>query len=393
MLLCSAINKENAMKIGFDGKRAAQNFTGLGNYSRYALEAMLAGYPAEEYSVYIPKDVENGKFDAILSASHGAMKKVLPVGWFAKKLKSLWRVWGVTADLCRDKVDIYHGLSNELPLTIRRAWPQVKSVVTIHDLIFLKCPGCYPVIDRNIYNYKFRKACINADHVIAVSECTKRDIVQEYGISPGKISVIYQGCDPLFAVQPSSERIAEIKEKYSLPDKFVVSVGTIEERKNLLSVVKALTHLPSDVHLVAVGRRTKYTSLIDDYVRENNLQSRVHLLHGVPYADLPVIYRCADVFAYMSIYEGFGIPLLEALNSRVPVVAATGSCLEEAGGPGSKYTAPYDVEAIAAAISDCFVPAVRDEMVARGVEWAQNFTQEKFARETMECYRKVLGNR
>ena len=393
MLLCSAINKENAMKIGFDGKRAAQNFTGLGNYSRYALEAMLAGYPAEEYSVYIPKDVDNGKFDAILSASCGAMKKVLPVGWFAKKFKSLWRVWGVTADLCRDKVDIYHGLSNELPLTIRRAWPQVKSVVTIHDLIFLKCLGCYPVIDRNIYNYKFRKACINADHVIAVSECTKRDLVQEYGISPGKISVIYQGCDPLFAVQPSSERIAEIKEKYSLPDKFVVSVGTIEERKNLLSVVKALAHLPSDVHLVAVGRRTKYTSLIDDYVRENNLQGRVHLLHGVPYADLPVIYRCADVFAYMSIYEGFGIPLLEALNSRVPVVAATGSCLEEAGGPCSKYTAPYDVEAIAAAISECFVPAVRDEMVARGVEWAQNFTQEKFAQETMECYRKVLGNK
>ena len=162
MLLCSAINKENAMKIGFDGKRAAQNFTGLGNYSRYALEAMLAGYPAEEYSVYIPKDVDNGKFDAILSTSCGAMKKVLPVGWFAKKFKSLWRVWGVTADLCRDKVDIYHGLSNELPLTIRRAWPQVKSVVTIHDLIFLKCPGCYPVIDRNIYNYKFRKACFHA---------------------------------------------------------------------------------------------------------------------------------------------------------------------------------------------------------------------------------------
>ena len=379
------------MKIGFDGKRAAQNFTGLGNYSRYALEALLAGYPAEDYSVYIPKDVDNTKFDAILTASRGAMKKILPAGRWSRKLKSLWRVWGVTTDLCRDGVELYHGLSNELPLNIRKAWPQVKSVVTIHDLIFLKCPSCYPVIDRNIYDYKFRKACVNADHVIAVSECTKRDIVQEYGIAPEKISVIYQGCDPLFAVTATEERKAEIRAKYSLPSKFVVSVGTIEERKNLLSVVKALSLLPADVHLVAVGRRTKYTSLVDDYVRENNLQERVHLLHGVPYTDLPVIYQCADVFAYMSIYEGFGIPLLEALNSRVPVVAATGSCLEEAGGPGSKYTAPYDVEAISSAIKECFVPEVRDKMIEQGVEWAQNFTQERFARETMECYKMVLG--
>lgn len=379
------------MKIGFDGKRAAQNFTGLGNYSRYALEALLAGYPAEEYSVYIPKDVDNAKFDAILTASRGAMKKILPAGWWSKKLKSLWRVWGVTDDLCRDGVELYHGLSNELPLNIRKAWPLVKSVVTIHDLIFLKCPSCYPVVDRNIYDYKFRKACVNADHVIAVSECTKRDIVQEYGIAPEKISVIYQGCDPLFAVTATAERKAEIRAKYSLPSKFIVSVGTIEERKNLLSVVKALSLLPADVHLVAVGRRTKYTSLVDDYVRENNLQERVHLLHGVPYIDLPVIYQCADVFAYMSIYEGFGIPLLEALNSRVPVVAATGSCLEEAGGPGSKYTAPYDVEAIAAAVKECFVPEVRNKMVEKGIEWAQNFTQERFARETMECYKMVQG--
>lgn len=379
------------MKIGFDGKRAAQNFTGLGNYSRYALEAMLSGFPSDEYNVYIPKEVENMKFDAILSSSAGAIKKILPAGRLNNWFRSLWRVWGITDDLMRDEIDIYHGLSNELPLTIRRAWPKVKSVVTIHDLIFLKCPGCYPIIDRNIYNYKFRKACVNADHIIAVSECTKRDIVQEYGIPPEKISVIYQGCDPLFAVIPTAERVAEVKEKYSLPSRFIVSVGTIEERKNLLSVVKALPHLPADIHLVAVGRRTKYTSLIDDYVRDNNLQDRVHLLHGVPYADLPVIYRCADVFAYMSIYEGFGIPLLEALNSRVPVVAATGSCLEEAGGPGSKYTAPYDVEAIAAAISACFVPSVRETMIAQGVEWAKNFTQEKFARETMECYRKVLA--
>jgi glycosyltransferase involved in cell wall biosynthesis len=379
------------MKIGYDGKRAAQNFTGLGNYSRYVLEALAGSFPGEEYLVYVPKDDENKKFDSILSAAAGAIRKVLPTGHWDKKFRSLWRVWGITDDIARDGVQVFHGLSNELPLNIRRISGNVKSVVTVHDLIFLKCPECYPFIDRNIYNYKFRRACVNADRVIAVSECTKRDIVKHYGIAPEKIDVIYQGCDSLFAMQASEEDKAAMRKKYSLPAKFVVSVGTIERRKNLLSVVKALSSLPEDVHLVAVGRRTKYTALIDEYVQKNNLQNRVHLLHGVPYADLPVIYQCADVFAYMSIYEGFGIPLLEALNCRVPVVAATGSCLEEAGGPGSKYTAPYDVEAIASAIKECFVPEVRETMIAQGLEWAAKFTPENFAQQTMNCYRKLLS--
>ena len=381
------------MKIGFDGKRAAQNFTGLGNYSRYALEALVKFYPNEEYNVYIPKDVNNPKFGGILNNSNGRMKKCLPLSGSARKFKSIWRVWGVTKSVASDGVQVFHGLSNELPLNIRSVSPGVKSVVTVHDVIFRRLPQCYPVIDRKIYDFKFRRACRNADHVIAVSECTKRDIVKDYGISPDKVSVIYQGCAPLFAQPVAPERVAEVKRKYALPEKFIVSVGTIEERKNLLSVVKALIHLPQDIHLVAVGRRTKYTSLIDKFVAENGLQDRVHLLHGVPYLDLPVIYKCADVFAYMSIYEGFGIPLLEALNSRVPVIAATGSCLEEAGGPGSLYVAPFDVEAIAAAVKRCMQPAVREKMVADGVEWASRFTMEQFAHQTMECYKKVLAQK
>ena len=381
------------MKIGFDGKRAAQNFTGLGNYSRYALEALAKYYPDEEYRVYIPKDVDNPKFEDILSAAAGAMKKVLPHSAAARRLKSLWRVWGVTKSLATDGVQVFHGLSNELPLNIRKASPGVMSVVTVHDVIFRRLPGCYPVIDRMIYDYKFRRACRNADHVIAVSECTKRDIVNDYGISPDKVTVIYQGCDPLFAEPINKERMAEIKAKYSLPDKFIVSVRTIEERKNLLSVVKSLLLLPDDIHLVAVGRRTKYTALVDKFVAENHLEHRVHLLHGVPYVDLPVIYRCADVFAYMSLYEGFGIPLLEALNSRVPVVAATGSCLEEAGGPGSIYVEPFDVAAIAGAVKRCLLPDVKEAMVAAGLDWAARFSMERFAHETMDCYKMLTGEK
>lgn len=379
------------MKIGFDGKRAARNFTGLGNYSRYALEALVKYYPGDEYNVYVPKDALNPKFEQIVATAGGRMSKILPLKAFARRFKSLWRVWGVTESLPVDGVHVFHGLSNELPLNIRKVSPAVKSVVTVHDIIFRRLPWCYPFVDRLIYDFKFRRACHNADHVIAVSECTKRDIVNDYGVSPDKVSVIYQGCDSLFAQSATAGRVAEVRRRYSLPDKFIVSVGTIEERKNLLSVVKALLLLPDDVHLVAVGRRTKYTTLIDRFVAENGLGRRVHLLHNVPYADLPVIYRCADVFAYMSLYEGFGIPLLEALNSRVPVIAATGSCLEEAGGPGSLYVAPFDIEAIAGAVEKCLQSEVKERMVAAGLEWASRFTMKQFADETMRCYKHLLG--
>ncbi len=378
------------MKIGFDGKRAVQNFTGLGNYSRYAIEALVRYCPEVEYCVYVPKGVGNPRFEEVVALSGGEIKVHLPTSGFARRFKSWWRVWDVTNELQADGVQLYHGLSNELPLNIRSV-QAVRSVVTVHDLIFRRLPWCYPFVDRMIYDYKCRHACHNANHIIAVSECTKRDIIKEYGVSSNKITVIYQGCDPLFAQAAAPEKVAEVKLKYSLPGKFVLSVGTIEERKNLLSVVKALELLPDDIHLVAVGRRTKYTALIDKYVVENGLEQRVHMLHGVPYADLPAIYQCADVFAYMSLYEGFGIPLLEALNSRVPVVAAMGSCLEEAGGSASLYVAPFDVEAIADAVEKCLKPEVKERMVAAGLEWASRFTMKQFADETMRCYKHVLG--
>lgn len=376
------------MKLGYDGKRAVQNFTGLGNYSRYVIDSLVTYYATNEYILYAPKRRENKSLSIIEEKSSGSVCRRFPKKGFWSKFSSLWRVWGVTSDLHNDGVELFHGLSNELPLNIKG---KVKSIVTIHDLIFLKYPQFYPVIDRWIYNFKFRRACHNANHIIAVSECTKRDIIEYYSISPEKISVIYQGCDNAFSAVIAKEQCEKVRLRYSLPEHFVLSVGTIEERKNLLSVVKALTKLPQEIHLVAVGRHTKYTDKVKKYISENNLQDRVHFLHGVTYTDLPVIYRCADVFAYMSVYEGFGIPLLEALYSSLPVVAATGSCLEEAGGPSSIYVSPYDVDAIAESIVQAMQPDIRAKMVEQGLEWASRFTPEAHAHKTMECYKKVIN--
>lgn len=377
------------MRIGYDGKRAVQNLTGLGNYSRYVVQALSTFAPENEYWLYAPARRENSRLASLVAGSRGTVSMHYPSGWFWGRMASLWRVAGICGTLQRDGIQLFHGLSNELPLTIRRL-RGVKSIVTVHDLIFLRLPHCFPLIDRLIYDYKCRRACRCADHIIAVSECTKRDIIRYYGVPADKISVIYQGCSPLYACCVGEERRREVKHRYRLPGRYVLSVGTIEERKNALVALQALQHLPDELHFVLVGSPTAYLRRLKEFVAKAGLQERVHFLHGIPSADLPAIYQCAETFVYPSVYEGFGIPILEALYSGIPVVAATGSCLEEAGGRHSLYVSPHDAEGLAAAILRTQEPALRAVMVEEGLKWAHRFTQEQLARETVECYRKVL---
>ncbi|MBQ8520060.1 MAG: glycosyltransferase family 4 protein [Bacteroides sp.] len=372
------------MKIGFEGKRAVQNFTGLGNYSRYVVEALNRFAPQHEYILYAPRRRSSRVFDQMLEQCP-ALRVACPSGMW-KKFKSLWRVWGVTSDLEHDKVDIFHGLSGELPLNIRKA-SGVKSVVTVHDLIFLRYPSYYHWLDRKIYAYKFRKACEQADAIIAISECTRRDIVSYFGIPESKIQVIYQGCDASFTRRATEEKRQEVREKYALPGRYILNVGSIEERKNVLLAVKALEHLPADVHLVIVGRRTPYTDKVEEYAHTHGLKERLHILNGVTFADLPAVYQQASVFVYPSRFEGFGIPIVEALHSEVPVIAATGSCLEEAGGPDSVYVHPDDEQAMTDALKEILSDADKcRRMIAKGKEYAARFSEERHAALLNELY-------
>lgn len=372
-------------RIGFDAKRAAQNRTGLGNYSRFVIEMLLKYAPGNEYLFYIPSERKN----KLLNIDAPNVKNVYPQSVW-KKLASIWRVWGIKRDIRRDSIDLFHGLSNELPLNIHKQ-DRARSIVTIHDLIFLKFPEYYKPIDRWIYNFKFRRACINADRIIAVSECTKRDIISCYGIAEDKIDVVYQGCDELFANVAPEEKKSEVRMKYGLPEKYILYLGSIEERKNLLQLAKALNHLKSDISVVAVGKRTPYAKLVDDYVQQNNLSDRFMMIHNAPFADLPSLYQMSSVFVYTSFYEGFGIPILEALNSGVPVIAATGSCLEEAGGEGTIYVSPTDEKELAARLDEVLNDeALRSTMIEKGKEYASRFTMDKLVGSLLDVYGKVL---
>lgn len=373
------------MKVGFDAKRAAQNRTGLGNYSRFVINGLVEYTAENEYVLYIPSVKK-----ATLLGRLSQVAKVCSPNGVWQNLSSLWRVWGITADIRKDNISLYHGLSNELPLTISKA-TYTKSIVTIHDLIFLRYPEYFRFIDRKIYTYKFRKACQQADRIIAVSECTKRDILSFFKVPEDKIDVVYQGCDPLFRQEASEDLKKEIRQKYQLPERYVLYVGSIEARKNLLLVAKALNHLREPISIIAIGKRTPYAEQVERYLKDNQLENRMTLLSNILFRELPAFYQMAATFVYPSFFEGFGIPLLEALNSGVPAIGATGSCLEEAGGPHSLYVDPKDAvglaEAIARTLND---RALREQMIEEGRRYALRFEQKQLTADLISVYRKTM---
>lgn len=375
------------MIIGYDAKRAVNNSTGLGNYSRLVVDMLSLAFPENSYRLYAPRRGTNANLAPLLERDN--VELVTPDSAIGRRFGGLWRSAGITHQLMRDEVDLFHGLSNELPLNIGGS--DIATVVTIHDIIFRRIPAAYKPIDRSIYDFKFSRACRIADRVIAVSERTKADIVEDYGVSPEKVDVIYQGCHPQFYLKVEAEARAAVRAKYSLPERYVISVGTVEMRKNQLLAVKALRALPEDIKMVIVGRRTSYAKEIDEYAASKGLSERVVFLSGVPFADLPALYSAALFSTYTSRYEGFGIPVVESLASGVPVIACTGSCLEEAGGKGAVYVNPDDEEAMAEnARRLAEYSYLRDKLLKHGQSHIKKFTNSEFARLTMASYNKAI---
>lgn len=373
------------MNIGFDGKRAANNLTGLGNYSRSLITQLSQFFPQNQYFVYTPKIKESRQINDFFTPSN--ILAVLP-----KSFSCLWRTIGIKKQLLTDQIDLYHGLSHEIPIGLKQI--EIPSIVTVHDLIFLKFPQYFGRIDRFIYKLKCQYACTHADKIVAISEQTKKDIVSFFNIDDHKIEVVYQSCDESFKTPANNSLKEEVKEKFDLPDHYILNVGTIETRKNLLLLIKALANVPKAYKLVVVGKETPYKQLVLDEISKLSLNERVIFLQNVPFNELPAIYQMASVFVYPSFYEGFGIPIIEALYSSVPVIAATGSCLEEAGGTDSLYMDPNNPIELAKNINKVLEnQELQSEMKQKGLAYVQRFNDDRIANHMMEVYKNVLANK
>ena len=378
---------KDSMIIGFDAKRIVRNNTGLGNYCRTLINDMIRRNDSNmKLLLYTPDKGRDVLRNQIIESDNSRF--IFPKKKLGKICKSLWRTKNIVKQLLEDKVQIYHGLSGELPLGLRNSG--IKSVVTIHDLIFLRHPEYYHWFDRKMYTWKFHQTIKQADRIIAVSECTKRDILEFGKIDPEKISVIYQSCNPKFTNMPTEGEMEAATKKYDLPERYLLCVGTIEERKNLMLAVRSLSLLPEDIHLVAVGKKTKYADKVMETADKTGVSHRLHLLSGVSDDELNVIYKKAEVFVYPSRYEGFGIPIIEAIFCGLPVVASTGSCLEEAGGPDCLYVNPDDSEGMAAAIMQLLNnEEERKRRITSSLEYVQKYKGTDIANAVIEVYKEL----
>lgn len=325
-------------KIGFDAKRLFNNFTGLGNYSRNLLHDLPSRNPDFEFHLYTPS------INPELSANYYP-SDLFNVHLPSNAIKLAWRSFGITNDLIKNEINLYHGLSNEIPFNFPKN--KIKSVVTIHDLIFKIYPNTYPLIDRQIYNLKCKYACKHADLILACSESSKNDICKYYATNPDKIKVLYQSCNPEFKIEKNSALIKSILNKYKLPNQYYLYVGSIEQRKNLLLLIDAYSQLPNDlkIPLVIVGRNSAFKQELLHKAAKLQLLNQIVFVHDLKSVqDLSAVYQSAELFIYPSRYEGFGIPILEAALSKTAIITSNSSSLPEAGGPDCNYFNPDSSE-------------------------------------------------
>jgi len=373
------------LRIGFDAKRLFNNFTGLGNYSRTLVQNLSEQYPDHQYYLYSPQVRKEPITNYFLESPNfiPRQSRYLP--------GVLWRSFGLRPQIRKDQIELYHGLSNELPFNLRNTG--VKTIVTIHDLIFKRYPQWYPLIDRRMYDLKFRYSCQTADHIIAISECTKKDIIHFYGIDPSRIAVIYQTCNAEFQQLLSDRLLDDMRKKYGLPQDYLLYVGSIIERKNLEGIIKAFSLLPPalDIPLVVVGQGKKYLKKVKAEISRRGLSKRVHFLSDLQQADLPALYQAALAFLYPSFYEGFGIPLIESLFSQTPVLTSDCSSLPEAAGGGGHYVDPANPEEIAAGIEQLIGDSeYRKTLIEEGIAHVQRFDVEKSTVAVMNLYQDCL---
>ncbi len=369
------------MKIAFDAKRAFLNSSGLGNYARTIIKSLIKNNSSQLF-LYTTQVKQNEFYLEINNEENVTLN--LPKTSISKILKNYWRQFLITSNLNKNNIDVYHGLSNELPLNIK--YFKGKKIVTIHDLIFLRIPEYYNFFDKLIYTYKFKLACKNADVIIAISNETKKDIITYFNIDEDKIKVIYQSCDDAFYKTYSENEKLEVSTLHNLPNNYLLYVGTIEKRKNLLTIIKALKQI-KDIPLVVIGKQTNYFNEVNNYIVANNLQNRVMFLTNVTNHQLPIIYQNACIFIYPSLIEGFGIPIIEALVSKTPVITNTEGCFREAGGPNTVYINAYDDKEMAQKINELLANvALRNDITEKGFLYAQKFNKQTIASQLMILY-------
>lgn len=369
------------MLIAYDAKRAYHNHRGLGNYSRDLIRLMTIYAPQNTYLLFNPQQKNSIQLPF---AEH--IEQITP-NHLWKLMPSLWRSYGCLHDLNKFQPDIYHGLSGELPYFIERL--KFRKIVTIHDAIFMRYPEHYSTTYRHLFLQKCLYACSAADTIVAISEQTKRDCITYFGADERKIRVIYQGCNNQFRTIIDQQERLKIKLKYDLPDHYILYVGATEPNKNIEGIIRAMNIAKTDMPLVVVCNLTKHINRLADLAFK--LHVAVKFMPNTPFSDFPAIYQQAECFAFMSFFEGFGIPVLEAVCSHIPILAASGSCLEETGGKAALYAQPDNIDDIADKLDIILTDqTIRQQLIEASFDQANKFSDPTIAQNLINLYQESM---
>ena len=376
------------MRINIDLSPSVHHHGGLGRYAHELTTALTKIDSVNEYSAFYHDPSPDIRVDAPLNK--------LPVHRMSLGAKP-WRMsvllayfTGVTMDRWMPRGDVFHATEHLLPPMRAQ-----KSVFTIHDLIFRFFPEYHLPLNRWYLSLMLPRFMRQADAIIAVSENTRRDVSKLMGILPEKITVIYEGVHPRFHPIHDADERARIREKYHLPSRFILYLSTIEPRKNVLGLIDAFQSLlardPSIPNLAIAGRKGWLYQPVFERVHNLGLESRVHFTDWIDEADAPALLSAAEIFVYPSLYEGFGLPPLEAMACGTPVICSNAASLPEVVGDAALLVNPKSVEEISAAMARVLSnTSLRSALSAKGIARAAQFTWERAAKETLAVYESVM---
>ncbi len=379
------------MRIGLDYTAAIRQRAGIGRYTRGIVSGLAQLDQSNTYALLISRDCTP---DATrLPAEWPRNTSLCRLPFSERTLTIAWHRLHLPlyVELFAGALDVFHAPDFVLP-PVRRA----RTIVTVHDLSFLRFPEC---ADRRLVTYLtdvVPRSLRRADLVLADSASTGNDLVTLLNVPPKKISVVPAGVS--FAYHPITDRdyLAAVRARYNLPQRFVLSVGTLEPRKNLVRLIEAMSRLAADepdLHLVLVGSKGWLYQDIFAAVERSGLSDRVHLPGHVAEEDLPAVYNLAAVFAFPSLYEGFGLPPLEALACGVPVVCSDSSSLPEVVGDAALLIPASDTAALADAISRLLHDdGLRETLRSRGLERARGFTWQAAAHQLLHAYQSLCAS-
>ena len=363
-------------RFGFDKSTGLPNRVGSGEFCYQLLKSLFDLDKKNSYFIYLP-----------VPPTSDMPKQTFSWRYIVFSAKKLWTLIGLTKRLSRNgnKLDVFFSPTHYLPLTL-----PVRSVVAILDVSYLHFPDLFK--KRDLYQLRlWGKYSINkAKKIITISESSKSDIIKKYEVSPNKVAVVYPGIKPL---QPKFINMEELKKKFGISKKYILNVGTLQPRKNIERLIEAFSRLGrSDLELVIIGKKGWQFENILNAPKKFEISENVHFLHDVTDEELPSFYKNAEIFVLPSLYEGFGLPVLEAMKYGTPVITSNISSLPEAGGDAALYVDPENVSDISEKMKKLLDDKkLREELINKGKKQVEKFSWEKSAQETLKVLEEVVS--